>query len=395
MRKTLVPGILFAGLLYFIFFCPPCPAGSLPMEQIGEYGYIDWLSQRVYAKGTGIFPQNATNQVQAKAMAQRAALVVAQRNLLGVIKGVHIDSKTIVENRIAQNDIVVAKIEGVVRFCKVENTRMIDDRSVEVFVSMPITGKLGEILVRFIEGAPERDGLPRPDDIEQRLQDVEKRLRLLEGQFAALKKVSVQKEEMIHLFKQLNIAWRACLDHSSYRVARAGYASDAETAAIRNAMNDQEKRLASLAVLMNDLSSRLSALENRIAQPEPPAEPAPETGAYPYTGLIVDARSTGFKPCLKPSLFANGEMIYPGDYLDLNATIKGGYVRYYADAKQAQQSDRVGNLPYRVAATGTHAGDRGLSISEDAHSLLKAVLQTPGNFLSQAAVVIIIDTASN
>lgn len=395
MRKTTGFAITITCLLYLALFCLPCSADSVFVEPIGEYGYIDWMAQRVYATGIGIFPQNASNRIQAKAMAQRAALVVAQRNLLGVIKGVHIDSKTVVENRIAQDDTVIAKIEGVVKFCKVENMRMIDDRSVEVFVSMPITGKLGEILIRAIEGGPAASGLPPSADIEQRLEGLENRILLLEEQIAALRKVSVQKEDLIHLFKQLNLAVQACVNSSNFAVSKAGYASDAETAAIRDMLNDQEKRLASLAVHMNDLASRLSALESRASRSEPPAETLPEAKAYPYTGLIVDARHTNFKPCLKPYLFMNGAVVYPTETMDLNATINGGYVRYYADTKQAQQSDRVGSLPYRVVATGTYEGDRGLSISQDAASVLNAVLQTPNNFLSRAAVVIIIGAASN
>jgi len=64
---------------------------GLQDEKIGDYGYIDWLNQKVYAKGLGIAPKNKRNSTQANALAYRAAVVVAQRNLLEVIKGVHID----------------------------------------------------------------------------------------------------------------------------------------------------------------------------------------------------------------------------------------------------------------------------------------------------------------
>ena len=173
------------------------------------------------------------------------------------------------------------------------------------------------------------------------------------------------------------------------RASRIGYASDAETAALRESLIDQEKRLASLSVLLEDLSRRISTLEQNKAPSQATPLPPSSASAAPYTGLIVDARGIGFKPCLKPSLFIDGEPIYPGDFLNTPQVIKEGYVRYYSDPMQAQQSDRVGSLPYVAKATATYQGDRSLTLSRDAVPVLKAVLQQPGNFLARARVVIV------
>jgi hypothetical protein len=355
---------------------------------VGEFGFIDWLNQRVYAKGIGFVPENKANTIQAKVMAQRAALVVAQRNLLGVINGVHIDSHTIVENRIAKDDTIVAKIKGIVRFCQVEETRMPDNRSIEVIVSMPLSGRLGEVLIDVIEENRGPRAAGSDQDVELRLKGLEDRVRMLEDRISDLKKVSVQRKDLMLLFERLAVAWQ---DYTAQRdvVMHAGYASDTETAAIRNALNDQEKRLASLSVHMEDLSRRLSALETAVDRKGPARQEPPSKELYPYTGLIVDARRTTFKPCLKPGLFIDGKMIYPGDYLDLQQTVKGGYVRYYSDPAQAQQSDRVGALPYIVEATGTYNGDRSLSLGSDASPILKSILQRPDNFLARGRVVVV------
>jgi len=394
IRRTHITVILLS-LLLLMAVQVPGRAQNFSTEQVGEFGVIDWLSQRVYAKGVGIFPDNKTNMVQARAMAHRAALVVAQRNLLGVIKGVHIDSTTVVENRIATDDAIVAKIEGIVQFCKVESTRMLNDRAIEVVVSMPISGKLGEILVNAIEGAPVRADGPPAQSLAQRLEDLEKRVRLLEGQMSFLKKASVQKEDLIDLFKQLSAVWQDCAAGNRFMASHAGYASDTEAAAIRDMLNDQEKRLASLSVLLNDLDDRLSALETQMGG-KGYAEPSqPMKSSHPYTGLIVDARNTAFRPCLKPGLFINGEMLYPGDYLDLKRTVEEGYVRYYSDAGQAQQSERVGALPYMTTAAGTYGGNRGLAVSTDAYQVLEAVRQSANNFLAQARVVIVIGSSAD
>ncbi len=101
----------------------PCSAAGKSNEKIGDYGYIDWLNQTVYAKGLGVAPKNKRNSDQAEALAYRAAVIVAQRNILEVIKGVHIDSTTIVENKIVTDESVVSTIQGLVRFSNVDYSK--------------------------------------------------------------------------------------------------------------------------------------------------------------------------------------------------------------------------------------------------------------------------------
>jgi hypothetical protein len=388
MKKINTVVIATACFTLLTLLAHPCHAGSTSQEQVGEFGFIDWLTQKVYAKGVGFLPENKTNTIQAKTMARRAALVVAQRNLLGVINGVHIDSQTLVKNRIAADDTIVAKIKGIVQFCQVEETRMLDSRTIEVMVSMPLSGRLGKVLIDVIEETSDRSSGRSYQEVELRLMELENRVRTLEERISNLKKVSVQREDLIQLFQRLSAAWQDYIAQSGV-VSQAGYASDAETAAIRESLNDQERRLASMSVHMEDLSRRLAVLETAIHRKGnvQPAKPSKET--FPYTGLIVDARHTDFKPCLKPSIFINGEIIYPGDFLDLQQTVKGGYVRYYNEPQQAQQSDRVGSLPYVAEATGTQEGDRSLSLGSDTYPVLKAILQSPDNFLARARVVIV------
>ena len=129
----------------------PAHAAGNHKEEVGTYGYIDWLNQTVYARGLGLAPKNKRNTPQAVELAERAAIVVAQRNLLEVIKGVHIDSQTLVENKIVANDHVVSEIQGMVRFSKVEYSKELSRDTVEVVVSMPLTGNLGDILVTLTE----------------------------------------------------------------------------------------------------------------------------------------------------------------------------------------------------------------------------------------------------
>ncbi len=358
-------------------------------EQVTEYGYIDWLNQKVYATGVGIAPQDKQNQTQAKTLAYRAAIVVAQRNLLEVIKGVHIDSQTRLENRIVSDDVIISKIKGIVRFSQMEDSQVIEDGAVRVTVSMPLSGKMGAVIVQAIEGSGEGNfGASPSGNITNRLQQLEKRVSALEIKLSGLNRISAEQQSIIRLFAFL-VETRYNHDHLRSGLLQVDYASGKQNDALRHQLDQQEKQMASMYVRLSDLSRRLEKLEqNAHDQPAPPAgQPAPQR--HPYTGLIVDARDSGFRPSLRPGLYHQGELIYPGSDLNLSDAIRGGYVRYYNDRFQAQQSDRIGSLPYATKATGTHGGNRGLSIDADAARILKVIQAQPQNFLSQCRVVII------
>jgi len=107
------------------------------VEQISS-GSVNWTSGWVKATGVGVPPPNAGSV--GKAMAQRAAFSVAVRNLLEVVKGVRIDSATLVENYIVQDDVIKSQVSGFVKGAQVDKTTVSPDGSVEVLVKAPLWG---------------------------------------------------------------------------------------------------------------------------------------------------------------------------------------------------------------------------------------------------------------
>src|SRR5512139_3481392 len=106
------------------------------VETVGP-GSVNWTSGEVYATGVGALLPNAANPAQARAMAERAAQLVAYRNLLEVVKGVRVDSDTVVENFMARSDIIRTKVDGIVRGARLVKKHYLSDGSVEVLVAMP------------------------------------------------------------------------------------------------------------------------------------------------------------------------------------------------------------------------------------------------------------------
>ena len=84
MKRQFVRGMLVlmvAGALLGVNMSSAQVGGVI--ESSGQDGAIDWTKGVVTATGFGAPPPNAVNAAQARAMAERAAFLVATRNQIG------------------------------------------------------------------------------------------------------------------------------------------------------------------------------------------------------------------------------------------------------------------------------------------------------------------------
>lgn len=103
-------------------------------------GKVDWTTGIATARGIGIPNKNHANPLQAKELTRKAAWGVALRNLLEVVKGVHVDSTTTVDNYVTTNDEVRTRVEGFVRGARVVKEQEMPDGSFETTVEMKLGG---------------------------------------------------------------------------------------------------------------------------------------------------------------------------------------------------------------------------------------------------------------
>jgi hypothetical protein len=75
-------------------------------------------------------------------MAERAAFIVATRNLLEVVKGIRVDSATLVENFIVSSDVIKTEVSGFVQGAQIMKKQVNPDGSVEVMVGVSLKGEL-------------------------------------------------------------------------------------------------------------------------------------------------------------------------------------------------------------------------------------------------------------
>ncbi|HTG02316.1 MAG TPA: hypothetical protein VK654_17170 [Nitrospirota bacterium] len=133
------------------------------VESAGSSGKVDWTTGVITAVGIGAPPAQPANAAQARAMAERAAQVVAYRNLLEAVKGVRVDSTTTVENFMVSSDIIRTEVSGIIQGATVMDKKYMSDGSVEVTVGMKLTGALAEALLpKSMPGAPGMPAAPAP-----------------------------------------------------------------------------------------------------------------------------------------------------------------------------------------------------------------------------------------
>jgi hypothetical protein len=78
-----------------------------------ERGLVDWSENYIEATGMSVAPKG-TEGAQAKALARRGAIVDLQRNLLEFLNGVQVDSRTVMDDFMAE-DRVRSEVHGVIK----------------------------------------------------------------------------------------------------------------------------------------------------------------------------------------------------------------------------------------------------------------------------------------
>jgi hypothetical protein len=146
---------MFLGLFNISLFV--LAAGSASAQLVGTVtdviepssssGKVDWTTSVITAVGVGVPPAQPANAAQARTMAERAAQVVAYRNLLEAVKGVRADSKTTVENFMLTSDMIRTEVSGIIQGATILDKKYMTDGSVEVTVGMMLTGALADALL--------------------------------------------------------------------------------------------------------------------------------------------------------------------------------------------------------------------------------------------------------
>lgn len=336
--------LCIAAILIISFDTAPAQVtNSSDAVETTANGKINWTVGEVYATGIGAPPAQSANMAQARAMAERAAFVVAIRNLLEIVKGVQVDSETVVENFMAKSDVIRTKVDGIVRGARIVNKQYMSDGSVEILVSMPMKGALMNAFVpdNFGRIAPSHIITPqKPSDIKPTQPTQEKKTEPLKPS----PPTTVAPESR----------------HEPIPPAQP------------------EKRV-----------------EPTRPVPSPPASDLQSGTTVAFkggvaTGLVIDARGLGLRPALLPKVVdQQGQEVYVGQVVTRTNAVEQGVAGYAKDVNAAANNFRVTDNPAVIKALGASGAARTDIIIGQADAQALRRLSSNGEFLQYCRVVIV------
>jgi hypothetical protein len=347
MKKIRSTTALFLGLIFLSTCCAWAQdeADEEILENVGAYGSVNWSEGMVRALGLGLPRPYAGDKARSDALARRAAVVDARRNLLEVLGRVRIDSRTTVENFIAESDIVRSEVGGMLVGSSVLEEERLPDGSWRVTAAVPLAGDLSRILLQAPPSTPVEQASQRvPTRLLSRLSRLESRVAALERKVAVL----------------------------SRRPSAAAPESGDQSDISAEAPLEMEELPADTPLSIADTSESDVQAE----------ETAPD-----FTSILVDARGLDFKPSLKPSLVHEGALLYPGDDVNYDIAVDKGLVRYVRTFGAADDAGLSGERPLVLKAESALGSD--LTLNAQDAAILADMRSRPGNLLEQCRVVII------
>ncbi len=154
-NKKFLAGAVLSSAIIFSGGVPALAAAtsvSVSVE-VSQEGYADWTNaMEPGVVAVGIAPKDPRGM----ALSREAAIMSAQRTLLGTIKEIRIDSDTVMRDFMIEHDLVNRKISGVIRGAQIVEERPLEDGGYYVKMRVLIFGRNSSIASAIIpEIAPE------------------------------------------------------------------------------------------------------------------------------------------------------------------------------------------------------------------------------------------------
>jgi len=342
MKKSFALVVMMCTII--IFIAGSVRAGTSDAIETTSSGLINWTAGEIFATGIGAPPAQPGNAAQARAMAERAAYIVALRNLLEAVKGVRVDSESVVENYVVKSDVIRTRVEGIVKGARIVNTKYMSDGSVEVQVGMPFKGALLDALI------PENFG-----------------------------KLAVPK-----------ITPKPQPSAPQPEIPEPAKPQPAKPSLIVPA---PEKKLEPVTP---SIPPAALVPEKKPETPKPSPAPIPDSGPTTVfkggvaTGLVIDGKGLDLRPALMPKIIdSNGQEIYVGQVATRTNAVEQGVAGYAKDVNAAANNFRVTDNPAiikGIRAFGTARTD--IMVGQaDAQTLRQ--LSSKGEFLQYCRVIIV------
>ncbi len=322
-------------------------------------GKINWTTGEIIAIGIGAPPAATANPAQARAMTERAAYVVALRNLLETVKGVQVDSVSVVENYMVRSDVIRTRVEGIVKGARVVKKQYMSDGSVEIQVALPMKGAFLNTLVPETFGRPYPGQLP-PTTVPAPPKPADVKPAPVPPQPAKPPVPAVTQEKPAEPTKPAVPA-------------------------------TPEKKPEPLKPAIPPVI----ATPDKKPEPPQPAPSAEDTSTIAFkggtaTGVVLDGRGLGLRPALLPRILdSQGQEIYVGQIVTRTNAVEQGVAGYAKDVNAAANNFRVTDNPAVIKGVRSAGTARTDVVVSQADAQMLRQLSSKGDFLQYCRVIIV------
>ena len=337
-----------------------------------------WDGGKIRVEGLGIAPADARG-AQAEALARRAALSDAYRQLAEQINGVNVDATTTVESMMLMNTTVRTHVTALIKGAQIIDEDARRDGSYVVTMEIPVygSGSLASTVFTRIEtraawAAPESVYAPyTPVPYDTTGYGTYERTQNQGSSSPILQAAAAQTPPAV-----TTTPTRPA--HPAATVAPTMPAAPVVTPAAPTTPP--------VAVTVTPAAPLTPAAPTASAAPVTPAEIVPTGSAVGgYTGVIIDCTGLGLRPAMSPVIKAeNGQPIYGYKNLDVDKVVQNGMASY---AHSEAEATRAGANPLRLRAVSVDRSANPVLSAGDANRLL--LENSASGFLDATNVVFI------
>ena len=353
---------------------------ALAVCTVGTSEAAQWDGGTIRVVGLGVAPAG-TSGTQAEALARRAAISDAYRQLAEQVNGVNVDASTTVENLMLANMTVRTHVSALIKGVEIREEKAQRDGSYTVTLELPVYGSGSLASTVFAPNMAREPWTPpatvytpyTPQNYDTTGYGTYDRAQM---QNSAANRVTAPTplrpstpaaaENPLRPTQPTVTTPAAPTEPAQLRPTHP--AATAPTAPVTPAPTKQPPA-APVAPAPIHAPTPAPAVQTPIAPTTPPAEIVPTGQAVGgYTGVIIDCTGLGLRTAMSPVIKAdNGRPIYGYKNLDSDKVVANGMASY---ARSDADATRAGTNPLRLRAVSIDGGANPVLSASDANRLL-------------------------
>lgn len=150
-KSTMVKSLLMAVMMTVLLTATVFASGN-----------TDWQNGSISAEGFGSAPANARSAGQARALARRAAIVDAYRNLGEYAEGVNVNAETTVKDMVVESDVIKTKMSALIKGARIISEQMNPDGTYQVEMQIAMFGGTDSLAAAVLPTANPIEPFPAP-----------------------------------------------------------------------------------------------------------------------------------------------------------------------------------------------------------------------------------------